>query len=147
MILTDMFPPSRAHYRYPYIRSGDVTSAASGRKSGRIVIPIPAPSSTRPEEASDDNRRYGVVWTVLNSLRPHDDRFEVAINRPDVNGPTDGGIPVGGGNRGPGDGDGKEGSDRQDRHPPAPGTLSWDPRFEQKQTGCRVSRRHPVRNV
>ena len=83
---------------------GRVMRAAPGKRFGYIIIPILVPSSIKPEEALNDNKRYEVVWTVLNALRAHDDRFEAVINRLDVNKSTGGRIIVGtvGGGEGPG---------------------------------------------
>ena len=83
---------------------GRVMRTAPGKKFGYIIIPILVPSAIKPEEALNDNKRYEVVWTVLNALRAHDDRFEAVINRLDVNKSTDGRIIVGtvGGGEGPG---------------------------------------------
>ena len=74
---------------------GRVMRAAPGKRFGYIIIPILVPSSIKPEEALNDNKRYAVVWTVLNALRAHDDRFEAVINRLEVNHSTDGRILVG----------------------------------------------------
>lgn len=38
-----------------------------------------------PEEALNDNKRFAVVWTVLNALRAHDDRFSAMINKLELN--------------------------------------------------------------
>jgi predicted helicase len=38
------------------------------------------PSAIEAEKALDDNKRYAVVWTVLNALRAHDDRFNATVN-------------------------------------------------------------------
>jgi predicted helicase len=48
---------------------------AEGKKYGYIIIPVVVPADVEPEHALDDNERYKVVWTVLNALRAHDDRF------------------------------------------------------------------------
>ena len=74
---------------------GRVMRAAPGKKFGYIIIPILVPSAIKPEEALNDNKRYAVVWTVLNALRAHDDRFEAVVNKLDVNHSTDGRIIVG----------------------------------------------------
>ena len=83
---------------------GRVMRTAPGKRFGYIIIPILVPSTIKPEEALNDNKRYEVVWTVLNALRAHDDRFEAVINRLDVNHTTGGKIIVGtvGGGEGPG---------------------------------------------
>ena len=36
-------------------------------------------------KALDDNERYKVVWTVLNALRAHDDRFNAIVNKLELN--------------------------------------------------------------
>ena len=48
---------------------------ATGKKYGYIIIPVVIPSNVEANRALDDNERYKVVWTVLNALRAHDDRF------------------------------------------------------------------------
>ena len=51
------------------------------------------PANVTPEEALNDNKRFAVVWTVLNALRAHDDRFSATVNKIDLNRhkPTGGG--------------------------------------------------------
>ena len=60
---------------------GRVMRTARGKKFGYIIIPILTPASVKPEEALDDNKRFAVVWSVLNALRAHDDRFSALVNR------------------------------------------------------------------
>jgi len=55
------------------------------KKYGYIIIPVVVPSNVEASKALDDNKRYKVVWTVLNALRAHDDRFEATINKIDLN--------------------------------------------------------------
>ena len=43
------------------------------------------PVDVEPGRALDDNERYKVVWTVLNALRAHDDRFNAIINQIELN--------------------------------------------------------------
>jgi len=64
---------------------GRVMRTAPGKKYGYIIIPVVIPSGMSPEEALDDNDRFKVVWTVLNALRAHDDRFDAIINRINLN--------------------------------------------------------------
>lgn len=64
---------------------GRVMRKSEGKKYGYIIIPIVIPSDVEPEEALNDNDRYRVVWTVLNALRAHDDRFNATVNRIDLN--------------------------------------------------------------
>jgi len=64
---------------------GRVMRRAEGKKYGYIIIPVIVPSDVEPEVALDDNERYKVVWTVLNALRAHDDRFNATVNKIDLN--------------------------------------------------------------
>ena len=60
-------------------------SKTTDKKYGYIIIPIVIPADIEPEKALDDNERYKVVWSVLNALRSHDDRFDAEINQIDLN--------------------------------------------------------------
>ena len=60
-------------------------SKTTDKKYGYIIIPIVVPADIPSEEALDDNERYKVVWSVLNALRSHDDRFDAEINQIDLN--------------------------------------------------------------
>ncbi|MCL2311755.1 MAG: DEAD/DEAH box helicase family protein, partial [Firmicutes bacterium] len=64
---------------------GRVMRRSEGKKYGYIIIPVVIPSDISPEKALDDNTRFKVVWTVLNALRAHDDRFNATINKIDLN--------------------------------------------------------------
>ncbi|RXA21715.1 helicase [Methanosarcina sp. MSH10X1] len=64
---------------------GRVMRLSEGKKYGYIIIPVIVPSGIPPEKALDDNSRYKVVWTVLNALRAHDDRFNATINKIELN--------------------------------------------------------------
>ena len=64
---------------------GRVMRKSEGKKYGYIIIPIVVPSDVEPEKALDDNKRYAVVWTVLNALRAHDDRFNAIVNKIELN--------------------------------------------------------------
>jgi predicted helicase len=64
---------------------GRVMRKAPNKKYGYIIIPIVVPANVEPEEALNDNKRYAVVWSVLNALRSHDDRFEAEVNQIDLN--------------------------------------------------------------
>ncbi|GAB7140208.1 DEAD/DEAH box helicase family protein [Deferribacterales bacterium RsTz2092] len=75
---------------------GRVMRKAEGKKYGYIIIPVVFPSDTTPEDAlNEDSNRYRVVWTVLNALRAHDDRFDSIVNMLSL-GKRDGHITVGG---------------------------------------------------
>ena len=53
---------------------------ADEKKYGYIIIPVVINPRVSPEEALDDNEAFSVVWSILNALRSHDDRFEAMIN-------------------------------------------------------------------
>ncbi len=60
---------------------GRVMRLARGKKYGYIILPVPIPADMPPEQALRDNKRYQVVWQVLQALRAHDDRFNATINK------------------------------------------------------------------
>jgi predicted helicase len=64
---------------------GRVMRKSAGKKYGYIIIPVVVPSFVEPDKALDDNARFKVVWTVLNALRAHDDRFNATINKIELN--------------------------------------------------------------
>ncbi len=64
---------------------GRVMRRAEGKEYGYIILPVGIPSGMEPSQALNDNRRYRVVWDVLQALRAHDDRFNATINKLDVN--------------------------------------------------------------
>jgi predicted helicase len=64
---------------------GRVMRRAPGKKYGYIIIPVVVPVDVEPGRALDDNDRYKVVWTVLNALRAHDDRFNATVNKIELN--------------------------------------------------------------
>lgn len=64
---------------------GRVMRKAPNKKYGYIIIPVLFPSNTVAHQAMDDNKKYKVVWTVLNALRAHDERFDAEINKIELN--------------------------------------------------------------
>jgi predicted helicase len=95
---------------------GRVMRRSPGKNYGYIIIPVVVPVDVEPERALDDNERYKVVWTVLNALRAHDDRFNATVNKIELNKKRPGKIIVGGTETSfPGDGEpidkGGEGGD------------------------------------
>lgn len=64
---------------------GRVMRKSPGKKYGYIIIPVVVPADVAPEKALNDNVRYAVVWTVLNALRAHDDRFNATVNKLELN--------------------------------------------------------------
>src|SRR5690554_3118708 len=75
---------------------GRVMRKAPGKKYGYIIIPVVVPSNVKPEDALNDNERFKVVWTVLNALRAHDDRFNATVNKIELNKKRPSNILVGG---------------------------------------------------
>ncbi|MBP9189625.1 MAG: DEAD/DEAH box helicase, partial [Chitinophagales bacterium] len=64
---------------------GRVMRKSPGKKYGYIIIPVVVPSTVEADKALDSNERYKVVWTVLNALRAHDDRFNAIVNKIELN--------------------------------------------------------------
>lgn len=64
---------------------GRVMRRSEGKNYGYIIIPVVVPSDVEADKALDDNERYKVVWTVLNALRAHDDRFNATVNKLELN--------------------------------------------------------------
>ncbi len=64
---------------------GRVMRKAPNKKYGYIIIPVVVPADVEADKALDDNERYKVVWTVLNALRAHDDRFNATVNKIELN--------------------------------------------------------------
>jgi predicted helicase len=75
---------------------GRVMRTSPGKKYGYIIIPVLIPSHVSAEAALDDNERFKVVWTVLNALRAHDDRFNAMVNKLELNKKRPGGADGGG---------------------------------------------------
>lgn len=55
------------------------------KKYGYIIIPVVISQAVPVEEALQDNEKFGVVWTILNALRSHDDRFNATVNKISLN--------------------------------------------------------------
>lgn len=85
---------------------GRVMRRSAGKKYGYIIIPVIVPADIEADKALDDNKRFSVVWTVLNALRAHDDRFNATVNQIELNKKRPDRILVGGAEYGF-DGDGK----------------------------------------
>ncbi len=64
---------------------GRVMRKAEGKDYGYIILPVGIPADVPPEKALADNKRYKVVWQVLQALRAHDDRFNATVNKIDLN--------------------------------------------------------------
>ncbi|MFV8441861.1 DEAD/DEAH box helicase [Flavobacterium sp. LB2P44] len=75
---------------------GRVMRKSPGKKYGYIIIPVVVPSNVSAEKGLDDNERFKVVWTVLNALRAHDDRFNATVNKLELNNKRPTNVLVGG---------------------------------------------------
>ncbi len=64
---------------------GRVMRKSPGKKYGYIIIPIVVPYDVDANTALDNNQKFKVVWSVLNALRAHDDRFNAQVNKIDLN--------------------------------------------------------------
>lgn len=64
---------------------GRVMRKAAGKDYGYIILPVGIPGDMSPQEALKDNKRYQVVWKVLQALRSHDDRFNAIVNQIELN--------------------------------------------------------------
>lgn len=64
---------------------GRVMRKSIGKNYGYIIIPVVVPANVDADKALDDNERYKVVWTVLNALRSHDDRFNALVHKIELN--------------------------------------------------------------
>lgn len=64
---------------------GRVMRISPGKKYGYIIIPVVTPPDMDANEAMDKSDRFKVVWTVLNALRAHDDRFSATVDKIELN--------------------------------------------------------------
>lgn len=87
---------------------GRVMRTAPNKKFGYIIIPVVVPANASPEEALNESKDFGTVWSVLNALRAHDDRFNATVNKIELNKNKPDNILIGG--MGAGE-DGNNGSD------------------------------------
>jgi predicted helicase len=60
---------------------GRVMRRSEGKKYGYIIIPVIIPEDVEGEEVLEKHANFKVVWTVLNALRAHDDRFNAEVNK------------------------------------------------------------------
>ena len=60
---------------------GRVMRRSEGKKYGYIIIPVVIPETIEGEEVLSKHPNFKVVWTVLNGLRAHDDRFNAEISK------------------------------------------------------------------
>lgn len=63
---------------------GRVMRKLEGKKYGYVILPIAVPADMDPATALNDNKKYKVVWQVLQALRAHDERFDAMVNKVDL---------------------------------------------------------------
>lgn len=87
---------------------GRVMRKLEGKKYGYVILPIGVPADMDPATALNDNKKYRVVWQVLQALRAHDERFDAMVNKIDLTKSTEGKLSVIGVGGGGKDGDKNE---------------------------------------
>lgn len=87
---------------------GRVMRKLEGKKYGYVILPIGVPADMDPATALNDNKKYKVVWQVLQALRAHDERFDAMVNKIDLTKSTEGKLSVIGVGGGGKDGDKNE---------------------------------------
>ena len=60
---------------------GRVMRKAAGKRMGYVILPVGVPSDVPADVALNDNKKYRVVWQILNALRAHDERLDAVINQ------------------------------------------------------------------
>ena len=60
---------------------GRVMRRSEGKKYGYIIIPVVVPADAEGDKVLEIHPNFKVVWTVLNALRAHDDRFNAEVNK------------------------------------------------------------------
>ncbi len=60
---------------------GRVMRRAPGKRMGYVILPVGIPPGVPADRALNDNKRYRVVWQILNALRAHDERLDAVINQ------------------------------------------------------------------
>ena len=68
---------------------GRVMRKLEGKNYGYVILPIGVPAGVDPSVALNDNKKYKVVWQVLQALRAHDERFDAEVNKIDLTKKTD----------------------------------------------------------
>ncbi len=59
---------------------GRVMRKSPNKKYGYIILPVVIPDDIAPEVALNDNKKFSIIWDVLQALRSHDDRFNNIVN-------------------------------------------------------------------
>ena len=59
---------------------GRVMRKAPDKRMGYVILPVGVPADIPADVALSDNKKYRVVWQILNALRAHDERLDAVIN-------------------------------------------------------------------
>lgn len=60
---------------------GRVMRKAPDKRMGYVILPVGIPPGIPADQALNDNRKYRVIWQILNALRAHDERLDAVINQ------------------------------------------------------------------
>ena len=60
---------------------GRVMRKAPAKLMGYVILPVGIPAGVPADVALNDNKKYRVVWQILNALRAHDERLDAVINQ------------------------------------------------------------------
>ncbi len=60
---------------------GRVMRHAPGKRMGYVILPVGIPPDIPAQVALNNNRKYRVIWQIVNALRSHDERLDTEINR------------------------------------------------------------------
>ncbi len=64
---------------------GRVMRKAEGKKYGYVILPVGIPAGKTPSEVLTDNKKYGIIWEVLQALLSHDEDLNKKINQIELN--------------------------------------------------------------
>ncbi len=60
---------------------GRVMRKAEGKELGFVILPVTVAPGVSPERTLNDNKKFSVIWQVLNALRAHDERLDSTVNK------------------------------------------------------------------
>lgn len=60
---------------------GRIMRKAPGKDYGYIILPVVVPAGVDPKTMLDSNKKFDVIWQVMNALRSVDERFEATVNK------------------------------------------------------------------
>ena len=60
---------------------GRVMRKADEKELGYVILPVTVAPGVSPERTLNDNKKFSVIWQILNALRAHDERLDSTINK------------------------------------------------------------------